>query len=170
MTKRDLYALLVLLFVCMGVVACKQERPLCFLPKDATLRLSTYQTIEQDTGLAISDSSLPNALIYALDTEAKVMINATGSQKDFDLFLSPKSDSTRFVILADSARFGSRFADDTVTFYYKRKLQFLSVACGYTYFYSLQWARTTNNSIDSVVIIGAEVTNAPNVKHVKIYY
>jgi hypothetical protein len=170
MIKRRTYLLLAALLVCLGWMSCKQERPICFTSKDIPLRLSTFQTIERDTGLAIADSSLPNAVIFALDTTARVMVNAAGVQKDFNLYLSPHNDSTRYVILADSLGYGSRFSYDTVTFYYQRKLQFLSVACGYTYFYSLKSARTTNNNIDSVIIIGAEVNNAPNTKHVKVYY
>jgi hypothetical protein len=172
MIKRRTYLLLAVFLVCLGWMSCKQERPICFTSKDIPLRLSTFQTIERDTGLVIADSSLPNAWIAAIDTGTRVMINASAGQKDFNLYLSPHSDSTRFAIFADSTAKigGSRFASDTITFYYQRKLEFLSVACGYTYFYSLRSARTTNNNIDSVIIIGAEVNNAPNTKHVKVYY
>ncbi|RYD56009.1 MAG: hypothetical protein EOP56_13820 [Sphingobacteriales bacterium] len=170
MTKQRIYLLLAVLVVSLCWVSCKQERPICFVPKDASLKLSTFQATYRDTGLFIGDSSLPNALIYALDTTAKVMVNAGGAQKDFGLYLSKNDDSTRFVILADSLAYGSRFAYDTVTFYYQRKLQFLSVACGYTNFYSLKSVRHTYNNIDSVLIIATEVTNAPNAKHVKVYY
>jgi hypothetical protein len=172
MTKQRTYLLFIVLLVCIGWMSCKQERPLCFQSKDVPLRLSTFQAAERDTGLFIGDSTLPNAWMAAIDTATRVMVNASGGQKDFNLYLSPHSDSTRFAIFADSlAKIGgSRFASDTITFYYERKLQFLSVACGYIYFYNLKRARTTTNNIDSVIIIGAEVNNAPAVKHVKVYY
>ena len=170
MTKASKYLLLMVLLMSFCWMACEQERPICFQSKDIALHLSTYQATQRDTGLFIGDSSLPNAVMFALDTSAKVMVNASEPQKDFNLYLSTNNDSTRFVILPDSSKYGSRFAYDTVTFYYQRKLQFLSVACGYTYFFSLKSVRSTDNNIDSVIIIGAEVNNAPNAKHVKVYY
>lgn len=172
MTKQSTYLLLLVFLVCLGWMSCKQERPLCFQSKDVPVRLSTFQAVERDTGLFIGDSTLPNAWMAAIDTATRVMVNASQGQKDFNLYLSPHYDSTRFAIFADSLdkKGNNRFASDTITFYYQRKLQFLSVACGYTYFYTLKRVSTTNNNIDSVIIIAAEVNNAPAVKHVKVYY
>lgn len=170
MTKRYRYWLPALLLICLGWLSCKQERAVCFEPVNATLRMGAYQGIEVDTGIVVTDSSLPKALIIALDTP-KVQIYAPDRASKFGLLLSPHADSTRFIIMADSAQISIPALYDTVTFYYQRRLEFLSVACGYTYFFTLgDRVRTTNNYIDSVQVVNSNVTNAANVEHVKIFF
>jgi hypothetical protein len=64
---------------------------------------------------------------------------------------------------------------DTLTFYYSRKLQFLSNACGYTDFYNIDSLHYTNlakdslSNIDSIQNTNRRVTNNVNTKHLKIY-
>lgn len=169
MIRKRIYLLPVLVVMCLVWLSCKQERAICFEPKTPVFRIGAYQAAEGDTGIVITDSSLPNAVIISLDTP-RAQVNATSPSNKFNLLLSPHMDSTRFIILADSVQILTPALYDTVVFYYERKLHFLSVACGYTYFFNLQKARTTNNYIDSVVITNTGVNNAANIEHVKVFF
>lgn len=170
MTKRYRYWIPVMLLISLCWLSCKQERAVCFEPVNATLRMGAYQGVEVDTGIIIADSFLPKALIIALDTP-RLQVYAPTRANKFGLLLSPLADSTRFIIMADSVQIQTPALYDTVTFYYQRRLEFLSVACGYTYFFTLDTrVRATNNYIDSVQVVNGNVTNAANVEHVKIYF
>ena len=169
MIRQQKYVWVIFGFVSLLWFSCKQERPVCFEPLAAPLRVGFYQTIETDTGFVVADSALPNALIFALDTP-RVLVNASEPGTEFWLYLSPSRDSTRFMVLADSMQITDPEQYDTVTFYHETQLQFVSVACGYTNFFRLKDLRSTRHNIDSASILNAEVTNAANTQHVKVYY
>lgn len=165
---KPAHILLFLLACSIGFVACERERDPCLQPRTVATRVAINKAVETDTGIAVSDSALPNAIIGVLDSPYAIAYAAKGL-KEFSYVLSPLADSTSIFILPDSAR-QSRFDVDTLTLYYKRRLFFISTSCGYTYHYFLTDLRTTNNNIDSAIILSNDVTNNVNVQHVKIYY
>ncbi len=108
---------------------------------------------------------MPAAILVPLtNTPLKGTLYAKSSI--FTLSLSPQADSTFWFFAADSAA-GSPF--DTLLFRYNRQLQFVSNACGYTYYFGLKGVQSTHHIIDSVSITNASVTNNANVTHLQVY-
>lgn len=161
MTKVAKYLVIALLPVAL-FVACKQERQICLTPKTAILNVST---VHFTPGVAEPvDSALPNAYFFALTASDLQGVQYERAHA-FALSLSPVTDTCLWIMGTDSLDNGL----DTLVFYYKRELQFLSNACGYTYFYNLTGVSTTNNNIDSVNITNNSVTNNVNTQHLRIY-
>jgi hypothetical protein len=159
---------ILLLLLCAVVwESCTQEGDPCLLPTTVTARFGTYHAVETDTGIAVFDSTLPKPIIGVVDSTG--LFASRDAAKKFSVILSPLADSTRFFIIPDSAK-QSQFDIDTLTLFYNRKLQFISTACGYTYYYTIYGERHTTNNIDSVRIANGNVTNNVNIEHVKIYF
>lgn len=159
---KVVYVLLALFMLVM--VSCEEERNACLQPKTVTLRVGCYTL---DSGNVVIDTALPNAIIAGLFADSvKGWIVGADNLQGFPLLLSASDDSCQWVIRADS----SVARQDTLTFLYSRRLQFLSNACGYTYFFSIRDIRTTRNSIDSVIITNPEVSTNANVEHVRLYF
>ena len=127
------------------------------------LKLQTFKPA--DTGSAGVDSTLPAATVGLVDTNTWFADSAQSNS--FSGVLSSIADSVRWFVWPDKANPSS---GDTITFYYERKLNFLSTACGYNYVFVLSSINTTNNSIDSARIENAEVTSKTDVLHVKVFY
>ncbi len=170
MIRKDRYVVLgAVLAVCVIWGACKQQRQPCLTPKVASLILETMH-ITTDTGTIFSDTSLPAAQFLALPTAGNADTFLFTQAAVFTISLSPTSNSCQWLFRADSVANSPRGTlFDTITFYYKRDLQFLSNACGYVNFYDLDSIRTSHFNIDSVHIINASVTNDISKKHVQVY-
>lgn len=161
--KQFIYTSALLLVVLTFGQSCERIGDPCLEPKTVSLTFKTY--VPADTGSAGVLVNLPKAVVGLIDT---VGITANGVEAStFTTLLSTIADSARVYIWPDSV---VTTPMDTVTFYYQRNLQFISTACGYTYFYSLTDVRTTTNNIDSVVIINTEVNTDANAEHVKIFF
>lgn len=166
MTKPFASFLVIAALAAIFIASCKPVRDPCLEPKIVNLRAGVYR--HADTGTAIIDSALTTPILVALDAPLtpNAFIYTTRTSKLL-FTLNGNSDSTRWIIQPDSTVTAPR---DTLTFYYAHQLQFLSNACGYTYFYFLNSLSTTRHAIDSVFITNQAVTSTANVEHVKIYY
>lgn len=162
--------LLLILVLSAAFVACKQDRDPCLEPRTVSTRILFQKAIESDTGVIVGDSALPNAIVGVPDSPGRLVIGDRGKRLTLlEIVLSPLADSTSIYIIPDSSKIG-KFDIDTVTFYYKRRLAFISTPCGYTYHYFLNSLRTTNYNIDSAIITSPDVNDNRNLRHVKIYY
>ena len=153
-----------LLIIAVVITACNSndENP-CLLPQTTSLRIGSYQNT--DTSNAIFDTALPHPIWIAIDSGVRIQY-AEKSNK-FALTLSPLADSCRYVLQPDSAI----QSYDTIVFYYEKNEQFLSTACGYTYFYNLLSLKTSFNNIDSVVIKNPVVNNDVNTpEHIQVFF
>lgn len=160
---RAISVFILLLCVIVAFQSCERIEDPCLEPKTVSLTFKTY--VPADTGSAGVLVNLPNAVVGLVDT---IGIMADGVEGNtFTSLLSTIADSARIYVWPDSA---ITTPIDTVTFYYERQLQFISTACGYTYFYSLKDITTTNYNIDSVRIINTEVNTDANAEHVQIFY
>lgn len=160
---RSSLVLLATLPVAMSLFsACEQQRDPCLQPTTAYLRA---RTLLPATGATRSDSLLPSARWIAIDAQAVLLFPPRTSL--FRLTLNPNADSTRFILQPDSAS----LSVDTVILFYDRSLQFLSNACGYTYFYAIRNVTHTQYNIDSVRINNDEVNGNVNTPdHVQILF
>ncbi len=158
-TKNISFCLLLATVVaCSGLFSCNQERQPCLVPKTASLNIECVH-FAADTATTTIDTALPNAIFGALTNGGLKSVVYTTASALFTISLSPLADSCSWLVLTDSTY---STPPDTLNFYYTRQLQFLSNACGYTYFYTLSSATTTHNHIDSVLITNPSVTNNVN--------
>jgi hypothetical protein len=160
MIRNGYWCLLILCAVCL--VACEQERDPCLQPKTVPMRVVARQP---DSDTTTIDTLLPGAVWIGIDSMFAIGFPENSSA--FSLLLSPLADSSRYALQPDSAI----ASFDTLTFYYRRKLQFLSNACGFTYFFSLDSIHATAHNIDSFKINNADVNqDASSPEHVQIFF
>ncbi len=169
MTDIRRFYLLLFAIVCICWVSCDRQKDPCLQPVRTGLRIGIYKAVESDTGIVTLDSLLPNVMIGALDSPTYFVFAGKNINKIDSVVLSPLNDSTSIFIQPDSAR-TSAFDKDTITFYYSRNIHFISNACGYTTYYTINNLRYTVNNIDSVKLVNGNVSNDANIEHVKIYY
>jgi hypothetical protein len=151
-----------LLLFAILIASCEQERSPCLQPTTVYVRAHTYQHLADST---ITDTLLPDPRWIAIDSGVALTYGKKISRFTFPL--SPMADSARYALQPDSAVSGF----DTMVFYYKKRLQFLSNSCGYTYFYSLEDIKSTLHLIDSVKLRNGDVNNDVNTaEHVQIYF
>jgi Family of unknown function (DUF6452) len=149
------------LYALLYLNACKQSN-LCLEPQSIVLRGGFYH---KDTANKNQDTLLMNAnLIFGNTT--KYFINYK-KQNKFSLPLSPLQDTMQVIFQSDSTT-STESTIDTFHLIYQRKLNFISVACGYQTYYTLQSTLTTHHVIDSVLIGIPEITNDVNKEHLKI--
>ena len=162
------YALYLALLCVYGLLAsCTHERQPCLTPKIATLNIECvhYPT---DSATTTIDTALAGAVFAAL-TDNGVKAELFPVSANFTISLSPTANKCQWLMATDSVNYPN--ACDTLSFYYQRKLQFLSNACGYADFYaidSVRIGRNTNN-IDSILVTNTTVNNNVNTKHLKIF-
>lgn len=146
----------------MLTTSCEQERDPCLQPKTAPVRLVAKRPVTDTTSI---DTLLPRPLWIGIDSAFAIRFPERTS--GFQLLLSPLADSCSYALQADSSV--NRF--DTLKFYYRRKLQFLSNACGFTHFYTLDSVVNTRYQIDSVKITNADVDqNASSRENIQIFF
>jgi len=152
------------LCVVFGVASCTQEREPCYTPTIASLNIECVH-YTSDTATTVLDTALPKAIFGAL-TNNGVKAVIYPQTANFTISLSSVANSCQWIMSTDSVA----YPFDTLSFFYQRKLQFLSNACGFAYFYSIDSVHFTHNQdIDSIQITNTSVTNNVNTKHLKIF-
>jgi hypothetical protein len=152
--------------------ACTQQRAICLTPTTASFNM-VFMHLPADTSTIFIDTALPAAVFVALTKKGTDTTVYSLQQSAFTISLSPDSDFCRYLFKTDTTT--PYF--DTLTFYYQHTLQFLSNACGFAYFYTLDSVRTTHFSngpppyfsIDSTYIINTSVTNNVNTTQLQVY-
>ena len=143
--------------------SCDSVRQPCLTPLIASFNVLCIHHLT-DTSTVAVDTALPAAVFTAL-TQGGMATVIYPQQSSFTLSLSSDADSCRWLFTTDSFQ----HPVDTLTFYYKRQLTFLSNACGFTYFYYLDTFKTTRHNIDSAFIHARGVTNDITPTHFEIY-
>ncbi len=161
---RNRYLLPGILFVLALVsMACTQQRQPCLTPKTASLIIGAIH-FKTDTSTVPVDTVLPHATFYPVSSQQN-FVTVYPPQASFTVSLSPDTGYCQWLFETDSLK----HTPDTVSFYYQRNAKFLSNACGFTYFYSIDSIHTTHLIIDSLRILNNSVTNNVNTKHLQIY-
>jgi hypothetical protein len=157
------------LFLFLGLLAtlltgsCTQERQPCLVPKTASLNIECVH-FATDSATTPVDTLLPMA-IFGAATNSGFHGFIYTPNSSFILSLAPDSGVCQWLMTTDSFY----VVPDTLTFFYQKQLKFISNACGYTDFFSLDSVHSTHNSIDSIIILNRSVTNDPKVKQLNIY-
>jgi hypothetical protein len=139
--------------------ACEDETKTC----DQTLISSLGINFKKDSldGFINIDTIWPKVTLYAL---GKDTILSSQARSSIFMTLSPLADSSQFYLKLDSAAVA-----DTLTFRYTRTPHFVSPACGFATFFTLDTVITTFNTIDSLHVNNKEV-NSTNDTHVSLYF
>lgn len=153
--------IILIITIILLTCSCTQERLPCLTPKIASLNI---ECVHHNTDSTTIDTALPAAVFGAM-TATGIKAEIFPLQSNFTISLSSVSDTCRWIFTTDSLKYNV----DTLSFYYRRSLQFLSNACGFAYFYSLDSVHTSHFNIDSVLITNTSVTNNANIKQLKIY-
>lgn len=168
MTNGRITPVVLALLCVVALWACRQERQPCLTPKTASLLLETMHKAT-DTTTIFTDTILPAAVFTPFTIDPANRSSFLYSKAAvYGLSLSPDTTVCSWFFTTDSGNV-RRNIIDTISFYYTRQLQFISNACGYTYFYNLDSARSTHLMIDSMHIINSSVTNNVNTRHLQVY-
>lgn len=155
-------------FCCLFfIVACQTQRDPCLIPTDVNMRVRSMKKLTDSTS---TDSVLVNLNLTAVDNDTlKYLYLGAKNISSFFVRLSPKTDSCLYLLQPDS----SINSLDTIHFYYGRQLKFLSNACGYTYFFTIDSVHFTQHNIDTIRIVNRDVTTDVNtnpLEHVQIFF
>lgn len=163
MIKRS--RLFLLSSLALLAAACsKDPRDPCLEPRIAGLRIECKHVV--DSVGTLGDTLLINPLIFPIDAQANYIFGGIKRISQFNVTLSEVSDSCRWILRTDSAV----AIQDTLSFYYQRQLHFISNACGYSYNYQLNRVTTTRHSIDSSVVLKAEVTTNASGNNLRLIF
>jgi len=135
----------------------------CLTPRTVALRAGFYKSVN-DTSLV--DSAVINANMLVSNGSSFSGINLKQSSA-FSLQLPQTADSLQLYFQSDSASVAPETID-TISLYFTRQLHFMSVACGYESYFTLQNVQTTHQVIDSLILRTAEVNGDVNQQHLRI--
>lgn len=138
--------------------SCKDEYNICDQNRLITLNGGFFTV---SGGMAVP-VSVPNLTINNING-ASVIANAPNSTA-FSLSLNDQIDSSKFVFTLSTG-----LQSDTVTFFYSNQTVEISPSCGNVIVQNLRSVRSTINTIDSVRISNASVTNRL-AQNVRVFY
>ncbi|GAA4460467.1 hypothetical protein GCM10023093_03150 [Nemorincola caseinilytica] len=162
MTDKARNILVTTIVLLVSLYSCTQERQPCLTPRSASLRMRMVRKVTDSLTI---DTATPNPFFRAVAAGGQQGYLYT-SRSSFALSLSPVADTSMWLYSPDTA---AGTLTDTIIFRYERQLQFISNACGYTYYYDLRSAATTSHTIDSVQIINSSVTSDASKNHIQVY-
>jgi hypothetical protein len=144
--------------LCLEFSSCTDQYSICDQIKYANLNASFYKITAGGESVNIAPSfslaALNGTLIY----------NQQPNVSNFGLQLVPAIDSASYII-----SFSASLPADTFNIYYSSSIQNLSVECGNIDVHDIRLIRTTNHTIDSIVIANPSVRNE-NMKNLKFYF
>lgn len=129
--------------IAMAVLtSCSSES--CEEPFDALVNLTLKSDTDPDA------EAIDSITVYGEGME-EFLLYDTLSLSNIELPLFPGAESVSFII-----RHGS--FTDTVMISYSSELQFISKACGYSFFYKVREVNYTTNSINRILVINDYIT------------
>lgn len=134
----------------------------CLTPKVVSLRGGFYY---DDSVNVFKDSLQTNANLF-FGSISTYFINLKQTSK-FYLSLSQSNDDVTIYFQSDSANTDPATID-TLSLNYTREPHFISTACGYETFFTIQQVNYSTNIIDTVIVNDYGVNNDVNKEHLKI--
>ncbi len=146
---RKTFSIITSVIACIEMTACTDQYTICNQSKISNLNAS-FRTISNNSDVSFSASSLSmsNLTTGNLLFDQKPGISAVSSN------LSPAVDSTSFAI-----KVSATMPADTFTIYYTRAKLFISLECGEIDVFNISRTKTTKNTVDSIKVLNAAVTN-----------
>ena len=160
--------------------SCESDIRECYEVVDIRANNAFTQRIAIDSTFTLPDSTqidsifitqkdtlLPAARMVTLDEENQFAFYPfSATPNKLSIALNPASESLRYQLQFDTA---VAFYD-TLTFFYKPSLHFISNACGYTYYYAIDIVHFTNNALDSIAYPDKNVTNEAGKTNIQFYF
>ncbi len=150
--EKTFIRLLIVLAVIYGS-SCTREA--CDLDTEVYMNAGFYLSGSGDQytidSLTVYGTEIPDSLIVSM-----------GKQSGISLPLNPSSTSCSFIF-----KNGTR--TDTISVYYKAKLEFLSQACGYIFLYELEEADFSGDDIKNIIITSNSV-NPSDEENIEIFF
>lgn len=140
-------------------VACEDYKD-CNSPVETSLGIGFFH-IENEEEM---DSILP-ALTFSAIEKTDTLIIYRSPAREIYVPLNPHDTISRYFIQPDSTLSGG----DTIAITYKTDLKFVSSGCGFTNYYHLDTATSTNHYIDSIALVNNKI-NTTHATNIKIYY
>lgn len=150
-------------FFCIALVVSCNSSSTCLTPKSVALRGGFYV---KQTDSVLGDSILENANVIFSDAQIFYGFNLKQSSK-FQSSLSAASNKVAIYFQSDSTTTAPSTID-TIEAIYTSKLNFISTACGYEYFYTLNSISSTHQVIDTVLLKISEITSDVSKEHISI--
>ncbi len=139
--------------------SCQDEYTICEQNKLVQPNVRFYQK-----NGSLDVLTAPQQLTFGvLGSSTFFYTDATGINT-LDINLNPGLDSAKYYIKTSLVA-----PADTLTLFYSTQLVTLSAECGNLNYFRLSNAKTTLNTLDSVKIINAAITNI-SAENIKIYY
>ncbi len=146
----------------LSLMSACTKSTLCLTPKVVALRGGFYW---QDTAAVFKDSLLTNAnLIFG--KSFSYQLNVRQSSK-FAFSLAQDTGVVKVFFQSDSTSSDPQTID-TLLLHYDRQPHFISTACGYETFFSINRIEYSQQVIDTVILSNANVNNDVNKEHIKI--
>ena len=169
--------LLSLFIICLS--SCEENLQECYEVVDIRVNSIFSQRITIDSTFTLPDSSqidstiisyrdtlLASPKMQTIDEDKQFIFYSAGNTSRFGVPLNPDKESMRYQLQFDS----TVAAYDTLTFFYRPVLHFISNACGYTYYYTVDSVLFTTNSLDSVAYEQKSVTNEAAKNNIRFYF
>jgi hypothetical protein len=157
MKKRKVYSLLLIIFLFLA--GCKDEYSICNESRNVLLQANLF-TVNSGVEQSFAASSFSLSVI---NNPQPIYKNITGLTS-FLLPLTPGLDSTVYQIITSSTA-----TPDTLSIFYSTNNVQLSAPCGTINMFRILRVSSTHNSIDSIRVKNAEVSNLQK-ENIKIYY
>ena len=146
---RKTISILTSLIVCIEMTACTDQYTICNQSKISNLNAS-FRTVSNNSDISFSASSLSMRDL----TTGNVLFDQKPGISAVSSNLSLVVDSTSFAIKVSAS-----LPADTFTVYYTKARLNLSLECGEIDVFNINRIKTSNNSIDSIKVLNAAVTN-----------
>jgi predicted nucleic-acid-binding Zn-ribbon protein len=176
-SKKDLRLLLVIFIglILAGLASCESKDPECYEPINVTAKsvfkirdsIAIVDSLTKRDTILVTyrDSIMRSPAMYSIDVDSQYNLLGYNSSV-LGVPLNPATDSMRYIIKTDTAAAVS----DTISFYYRPVLHFISNNCGYTYYYTLDSVHLTKNALDSFSMTSTNVNNEGKTEHVMLYF
>ncbi len=150
---------IILFFLLALATSCQDQYTICEQNKIVQTNVRFYQK-----NGSLDVLTAPQQLTFgALGSGTFLYSQATGINT-LDINLNPGLDSAKYYIKTDLLA-----PADTLTLFYSTQLITLSAECGNLNYFQLSNVKTTLNTVDSVKIINARVTNT-SAENIKVYF
>ncbi len=152
------------LFFLIGFVllsSCNSDE-VCTENIDKTANIKFVQISVVDDVITENELSLNNLIVFPIERAEDSIYNFQNGVANISLPLNPNSTQTAFAIKADEIQ-------DTLYFHHQSEMKYVSLICGFTWFFSLEDVTHTGHAIDSVIVTDSIIDLDERINY-KIYY
>jgi hypothetical protein len=129
---------------------------------DTTANIIFVQISVVDGVITENELSVNNLIVFPTEISSDSIYNLQNGVTDISLPLNPETMQTSFAINANDIQ-------DTVYFHHQSEMNYVSLICGFTWFFNLEEITYTRHAIDSVIVTDSIIDLDERINY-KIYY